>query len=439
MTKFHSDQPIEGVERSLLGHLLAHPPGIADALEVRVNADDFLLPGHAVLWRRMVEGWEAGIGIDAFTLASSLRASELDLLPGRHEYFIVLHELGGVGAGVRQYAQQVRDAGLLRRLATAAERIAYQCRRPDGPAEEIVSAAERDILAVSGTLSRARLTALSDLIPPALLRITDRVQGGGEIAGTPTGFPDLDLILGGLRGGELIILAARPGVGKTTLAVGIAANLARDGKSACVISLEQSSAELVDRLIAAEADIPAYLLRQGGLSEQQLRGMGAAANRLQPRPLWVCDEPNMRLGEIGAIARRLIAQHNLRLLVVDYLQLVTTDDRTAPRHEQVGDISRRLKLLSRSLDLPILCLCQLNRASEQRADKLPMLSDLRESGSIEQDADIVILLHRGDTSLDLPVAEVSAIVAKNRHGPTDVVRLGFHRQRAAFVNLEHGF
>jgi replicative DNA helicase len=272
----------------------------------------------------------------------------------------------------------------------------------------------------------------------ALTEIEAISNRGGEMVGVPTGFAELDRLTNGLHGGQLVIVAARPAVGKSTMAMDICRTASiKYGLTSCFFSLEMGRNEIVMRLLAAEATVPLQHMRNGSLSDNDWTKMATKMGTVSEAPLFIDDSPNLTMMEIRAKCRRLKQRHDLRLVVVDYLQLMTSGKRVESRQQEVAEFSRSLKLLAKELDVPVVALSQLNRGPEQRQDKKPMLSDLRESGSLEQDADVVILLHREDLyEKDSPRAgEADFIVAKHRNGPTNTLPVAFQGGYSRFVDM----
>jgi replicative DNA helicase len=272
----------------------------------------------------------------------------------------------------------------------------------------------------------------------ALSEIEAISNRGGEMIGVPTGFVDLDSLTNGLHPGQLIILAARPALGKSTLGLDICRNASiKHGLSSVIFSLEMSRNEIVMRLLSAEAQIPLHHMRSGTMSEGDWAKLASKMGTVSEAPLFIDDSPNMTLMEIRAKCRRLKQRHDLRLVVVDYLQLMTSGKRVESRQQEVSEFSRSLKLLAKELEVPVIAISQLNRGAEQRQDKRPMLADLRESGSLEQDADVVVLLHREDAyERESPRAgEADFIIAKHRNGPTGLVTVAFQGHYSRFVDM----
>jgi replicative DNA helicase len=339
------------------------------------------------------------------------------------------------------YADIVEQKYILRRLIESADKLAelgYDTNMT--PLEDILDTAEKEIFAISNSPKRAKFYKLKDTLGEAWTRLERLHENKGELRGVPTGFKALDELLSGFQPSDLIILAARPSVGKTTLALDIARHTAtKHGTGVGIFSLEMSSQQLVDRMLAAESRVNAWKLRTGGLSSSagDFDLLRDALERLSKAPIYIDDQPSSSIVHIRSIARRLKAEHNIGLIIIDYLQLMTTAKNYDSMVNQVTEISRSLKALAREIDVPVIALSQLSRAVEQRGGK-PRLSDLRDSGSIEQDADIVMFIHREDRyneNSDRPnIAEI--LIEKHRNGPTGKVDLYFDEKTSSFINIE---
>jgi replicative DNA helicase len=304
--------------------------------------------------------------------------------------------------------------------------------------DDVVDLAQQAIYDVTERRVNEDFSVLADLLPPTLDEIEAVGSRGGGMTGVPTGFEELDRLLNGLHPGQLIIVAGRPGLGKSTAAMDFARSASvKHSMASAIFSLEMSKIEIVTRMLSAEAKVPMHVLRSGQLSDDDWTRLARRMGEISEAPVFVDDTPNMTLMEIRAKARRLKQRHDLKLVVVDYLQLMTSPKRVESRQQEVADLSRGLKLLAKEIECPVIAVSQLNRGPEQRTDKRPQLSDLRESGSIEQDADVVILLHRDDYyDKESPRAgEADFIVAKHRNGPTDTVTVAAQLHFSRFVDM----
>ena len=337
------------------------------------------------------------------------------------------------------YAAIVRDKAILRRLVEVGTRIAQMGYANEGEIEDVVNQAQADVYAVASAGMGEEFSTLGDSLQHALDEIEAAGNRGGEMVGVPTGFTELDELTHGLHGGQLIIVAARPAVGKSTLCVDFARNAAiRYNKPAILFSLEMGRAEIAMRMLSAETSIPLQNMRKGTLANSDWTKIVAVRAQLNEAPLYIDDSPNLTLVEIRAKCRRLVKQYDLKLIVIDYLQLLTSGKKVESRQQEVSEFSRALKLLAKELDVPVIAISQLNRKSEDTKDKKPEISQLRESGSLEQDADVVILLHReGIGEKDHPRAgEADLILAKQRNGPTGQVTVAFQGQYSRFANMK---
>jgi replicative DNA helicase len=334
----------------------------------------------------------------------------------------------------------VRDAATQRRLLRVSQEIERMIAQREGETSGMIRDAETLIYELSGKGVRGDFTPASKLVIKGLERLTAAEEAGGGVVGVPTGFLDLDNVVGGLQAGNMVVVAARPSMGKTALALGIAEHAAlQKGLAVAVFSLEMSGDELIQRLLASTAVVDAGRIRAGKLAPEDWSRIGRAADKLSAARLYIDDSEGVTVGEMRTKLRRLKSRDGLDLLIVDYIQLMEggRERRDENRVQEISAISRSLKMLARDLEVPIICVSQLNRAPDARTDKRPMLSDLRESGAIEQDADLVLMIYRDDyyddASEEKGIAEVN--VAKNRHGPTEKVKLTFRGSYAKFDNL----
>ncbi len=341
-------------------------------------------------------------------------------------------------ANAGYYARIVRERAILRRLVEVGTRIAQLGYAGDADADELVDRAQAEVYGVTERRTADDYLPLSEIMPDALVEIEAIGSRGGTMTGVPTGFVDLDALTNGLHAGQMIVIAARPALGKSTLALDLArAASIKHGLTSVIFSLEMSRNEITMRLLSAEARIALHSMRTGQMSEEDWTRLARRMSEVAHAPMFIDDSPNMSMMEIRAKCRRLKQQHDLRLVIIDYLQLMSSPKRVENRQQEVSELSRSLKLLAKELNVPVIAVAQLNRGPEQRQDKRPMLSDLRESGSIEQDADMVILLHREDAyERESPRAgEADFIVAKHRNGPTTTVTVAFQGHYSRFVDM----
>ena len=428
-------------EESVLGAMMLSPGAIGAVSEV-LDGDgrDFYRESHAKIYKAALALYGKGEPVDAITLVDELdERGDLEAVGGSAR----VHELATLvpaSANARHYAQIVHETAILRGLIQAGGEIARLGWERPGDAAALVDQAEQVVFELGQERASSEFSAIEDLLKESFERITHLYELGADVTGVPSGFRDLDRITSGFQEGNLVIVAARPGMGKSALGLGFAANVAvRTQQPVALFTLEMSKAEVTQRLMCAEAKVELHRLRTGRLAADDWPRLTAACDRLAKAPLYVDDTGSITMMEIRSKARRLKSKHpDLGLIVVDYLQLMTSGTNPENRVQEVSQISRSLKVLARDLEVPIIAMSQLSRAVEQRHDKRPILSDLRESGSIEQDADIVTFIYRDDyyTPEDSPdpgVAEV--IVAKHRNGPTDKVKLSFISQYAKFADL----
>jgi replicative DNA helicase len=424
-------------EQSVLGGMLLSNEAIADVVEV-LRGPDFYRPAHQLVFDAVLDLYGRGEPADPITVADLLaRREELQRIGGAP----YLHTLvGGVptAANAGYYARIVAEKAVLRRLVEAGTRIVQLGYADNGDVDDTVDRAQAAIYEVTERRMGEDYVPLGQLISPTFGEL-EAIQGhSGTLSGVPTGFADLDALTNGLHAGQLIIVAARPAIGKSTLGLDFARCAAVRHRFASVIfSLEMSRSEIAMRLFSAESRVLLQAMRTGRLGEDDWAALYRGMGGLDEAPLFIDDSPHLTVAEIRAKARRLKQRHDLRLVVVDYLQLMSSPKRVENRQQEVSEISRSLKLLAKELDVPVVAISQLNRASEQRQDKKPLLSDLRESGSLEQDADLVVLLHRPDAYEQDTVhtGEAHFIVAKHRNGPTGVVTVTFQGHFSRFVDM----
>ncbi|WP_349826691.1 replicative DNA helicase [Brevibacterium litoralis] len=424
-------------EISVLGSMLMSKDAIADVVE-NLKGEDFYKPAHETVYDAILDLYARGEPVDAVTLADDLKKKGDLSRVGGAPYLYTLITSVPTAANAPYYANIVRESAVLRKLVEAGTRIVQMGFDGDGDTDEVVNRAQAEIYSVTERRSAEDYVHIGEILEEVAEEIERFGEVGDDTAGVPTGFSEFDELTNGLHGGQMIVIAARPGMGKSTLALDFARSAAIGHKqTSAVFSLEMSKNELVMRLLSAESSIPLQNLRRGDLSPQDWTTLASTMARINEAPMFIDDSPNMALTEIRAKARRLKQQHDLKLIVVDYLQLMTSGKRVESRQQEVSEFSRSLKLLAKELDVPVIALSQLNRSSEQRTDKRPMVSDLRESGSIEQDADMVLLIHRDDMyDKESPNAgEADIIIAKHRAGPTGDITVAFQGARSRFVDM----
>ena len=429
-------------EQSVLGGMLLSKDAIADVVEV-LSPNDFYRPAHQSVYDCVLDLYGRGEPADPITVSAELeRRGEL-LRVGGAPYLHTLIATVPTAANASYYAEIVAEKAVLRRLVEAGTRIVQLgYNGADGAdVDEVVDRAQAAIYEVTERRTSEDYSVLEDMLQPTMDEIDAIASRGGQSLGIPTGFADLDAVTNGLHPGQMIIVAARPGVGKSTLGLDFARSCSiRNGLTSCIFSLEMSKTEIVMRMLSAEAKIRLGDMRGGRMTDDDWTRLARRMSEISEAPLFVDDSPNLTMMEIRAKARRLKQRNDLRLIVVDYLQLMTSGKRTESRQQEVSEFSRHLKLMAKELEVPVIAISQLNRGPEQRTDKRPMLSDLRESGSLEQDADAVILINRPDAwERDDPRAgEADLILAKHRAGPTATITVAHQLHYSRFADLAQG-
>ena len=440
-------------EQAVLGAVFLSPDALADAMEF-VEAKDFYRRAHQLLFQAMIDLNDDGEAIDVLTVNNRLEMNnQLDDVGGV-AYIAELASSVPTAANVGYYAKLVAEKAVLRRVIAAATNIITQAKEQDEPVADILESAERQIMEVAENRTQSGFKEISKVLTDSLDEIDKLSQQDEDITGLATGYKDFDHMTAGLQPDNLIILAARPAVGKTAFALNIAQNIGTStDKTIALFSLEMSAESLVNRMLCAEGSISANHLRTGQLDEQEWANLIVAVGALSKTSIYIDDTPGIKMSEIRAKSRRLAKEKgDLGLIVIDYLQLIEGSNKES-RQQEVSEISRQLKKLSKELSVPIIALSQLSRGVEQRQDKRPVLSDIRESGSIEQDADIVAFLYRDDyyeradeddddTDNDgqpenQDVGEVELIIEKNRAGARGTVKLLFIKSYNKFANIAY--
>ena len=425
----------EEAEQAVLGAMMLSGEAIAQVADLGLRADDFYRSGHRSVYQALTDLYARGQPVDVVTAKEELvRRGSLESSGGAL-YLQHLVETVATPASAAHYARIVGDHALLRRLIGAAGEIlqgAYDVPEdPEGFADE----SEGRIYSVSRRHERDQVVALRELVHQSMEDL-ERIHERTGLVGIPTGFRDLDEILQGLQKGNLVIVAARPGIGKSSLVTNIARNVAVDEQvPVALFSLEMSRVEIGMRLLCSEARVQWHKVRAGMVAAEDWGRIVEAAEVLDPAPVHIVDTGNATIVDIRAKARRLKSQHGLGLLIVDYLQLMSSHLRVDNRQQEVAEISRSLKLLAKELEIPIIAVSQLNRDPERRTDKRPQLADLRESGSLEQDADVVLFIHRDPLSEDVQAKGIAdVIIAKHRNGPVGKVTLTWLEHLTLFRN-----
>lgn len=429
-------------EQSVLGAMLLSKDAIADVVE-ELRPDDFYRPAHQTIFDTVLDLYSRGEPADPVTVAADLERQGQLLKLGGAPYLVTLISTVPTAANAAYYAEIVAEKAMLRRLVEAGTRIVQLGYHGDQGADvsDVVDRAQQTMFEVTERRTTEDYEPLSALLQPTMDELEAIASRGAAGLGVPTGLIDLDETTNGLHPGQMIVVAARPGLGKSTLGLDFARSCSiKHGMASAIFSLEMSRTEITMRLLSAEARIRLTDMRSGNMSEQDWVRMARRIADVTDAPLFIDDSPNLTMMEIRAKARRLRQRHDLKLLIIDYLQLMTSGKRVESRQQEVSEFSRQIKLLAKELEIPVVAISQLNRGPEQRNDKRPLLSDLRESGSIEQDADMVILLHRPDAfDPDDPRAgQADLILAKHRNGPTSTITVSHQLKYSRFENMTKG-
>ena len=427
-------------EQSVLGSMLLSKDAIADVVET-IKGVDYYRPAHEVIHDAIIDLYGRGEPADPITVAAELvKRGELQRIGGA-PYLHTLSANVPIAANAGYYAEIVRDKAVLRRLVEAGTRIASLGYAGEGDIDDVVDSAQAEVYKVTDRRATEDYAPLSDIMSGVLDEIEMIGNREAGLYGVPTGFADLDDLTNGLHSGQMIIVAARPAMGKSTLALDFcrAASI-HNNLTSCFFSLEMTRSEIMMRLLSAEAKVPLNHIRNGTMRDDDWEKLARKMGQVSGAPMFIDDSPNMTMMEIRAKARRLKQRHDLKLIVIDYMQLMSSGKKVESRQLEVSEFSRNIKLLAKELELPIIALSQLNRGPEQRGDKRPMMSDLRESGSLEQDADMVILLHRDDVyeKESTRPGEADLIVAKHRNGPTRDLTVAFQGHYSRFVDMAQG-
>lgn len=425
-------------EKSVLGGIFLKPDIFGDVVEI-LHPNDFYKNGHKLIYEAMRDIYNSGTGIDPIVVVNKLKKNEkFDELVGEQLLFDIISDVP-TAANIIEYAKIVKEKATLRRLGEVGTKIVELAYEGYEEVDNILDKAEGMIFKISENVDSKDLVSLKDVIAQEFVRLEKVYQNKGVATGISSGFSDFDQMTSGFHPSDLIILAARPAMGKTAFALNLALNAAMKSKKGVLLfSLEMSSSQLLQRLLSIEAGIELQKIRNGFLDPDDWGKLGLASMKLSNSEINIADLPNVNVLEIRAIARRLKAAGKLDMIIIDYLQLIKGNStRGDNRQQEISEISRALKGIARELDIPIIALSQLSRATEQRADRRPMLSDLRESGAIEQDADMVMFLYRDDyyneDSEDKGLTEV--IIGKQRNGPVGTIKLRFFHEYTKFENF----
>ncbi|GER67325.1 replicative DNA helicase [Weizmannia acidilactici] len=429
-------------EQAVLGAIFLEPSAFITASEI-LTAEDFYRNAHQKIFQVFVKLNDAGKAVDLVTVAEELSATQQLEDVGGLSYLSELATSVPTAANIAYYARIVAEKSLLRRLIRTATNIAQEGYTREDNVDELLDEAERSIMEVAQHKNAGDFKHIKDVLVSTYDNIEMLHNRKGDVTGIPTGFYELDRMTAGFQRNDLIIVAARPSVGKTAFALNIAQNVGtKTGENVAIFSLEMGAEQLVMRMLCAEGNIDAQRLRTGALTDEDWRKLTMAMGSLSNSGIYIDDTPGVRVSEIRSKCRRLKQEHGLGMVVIDYLQLIQGSARSREnRQQEVSEISRSLKALARELEVPVIALSQLSRSVEQRQDKRPMMSDIRESGSIEQDADIVAFLYREDyyeqDTENKNIIEI--IIAKQRNGPVGTVQLAFVKEYNKFVNLERRY
>ena len=428
-------------EKSILGSMLLSERCVCDALG-EIIADDFFQQRHRDIYLAMQDLFAAGVSVDIVTVTQKLeQMGKMQL--GGVEYLSDLTQMVPSVANLAHYMDIVQQKSCLRRLIDVGLEISDECYRESLAAEEIVGRAGDAIYKIAIKSSKNSLVHIREALEEAYLKISAAIESKDGLMGIPTGFPRLDKTLSGLQGGQLIVVAGRPGMGKTSFALNIVEHLAMNKNIPCLIfSLEMAADQIAGRLLSAQAKVDSQNMRSGNVSEQEIHQLASAIKTLKTAPVYIDDSALITATEMLAKAHRLKKAEELGLIVIDYLQLMSGPGRAENRQQEVAQLTRTLKVMSKELGLPIVLLSQLSRAMEKRdkSSRRPMLSDLRESGAIEQDADVVLFLHRedyyGDESTPENIGKAEIIIAKQRNGPTGTIPVHWNGEFTKYEEVD---
>ncbi|MDI6823330.1 MAG: replicative DNA helicase [Bacillota bacterium] len=420
-------------EQSVLGAMLLEKEAIVKAAEV-VRPEDFYREAHRIIYGAILALYERGEAVDLVTLCEELRRQGSLEEVGGASYLTTLANLVPTTANVEYYARIVEEKSLLRQLIRTCTEVVSHCYEAQEEVNRLLDDAERRITELSLRRSSQGFVRLKDVLMTTLDRLMQMVESG-QGTGIPSGYPDIDRFTAGLQPSDLLIIAARPSVGKTTFALNLARQVAvRQKLPVAIFSLEMSREQVAMRLLSSEAGVEQQKIRRGELEEQEWQALSRGLARLGPAPIFIDDTSSISILELRTKTRRLCTEVGAGVVIVDYLQLLRTTGRMENRQQEISEISRSLKALARELRIPVVALSQLSRAVEQRQDRRPVLSDLRESGALEQDADVVMFLY---TNAEMEREnQIEVIIAKQRHGPTGSVRMYFDRHTGLFMGLD---
>jgi replicative DNA helicase len=428
-------------EAAVLGSMILDRECVGQVVEQLQDIDAFSMPEHRLIYDAIVGLYEANSKIDLVLLRNELTKRDRLKAAGGVDYLVRVAESVPTAANIEYYTRIVKDKAMLRQLARVSQEILREACDEAGDVGDKLDQAEQRVFAVTEKKISGSAYVIRDLLSETFESIESRK--GSHVTGLPTGFTELNSLLCGLHKGEMVIVAGRPSMGKTSFALNIAEHIGADeGQPVVVFSLEMSRQQLVERILCSRAKVDSQAVRKGMVSAEQHAELQRVGGELYEKPIFIDDTPGLTPLMMRAKCRRLKSQYDIRAVFIDYLQLMSIGGKVESRQQEISGISRYMKSLARELDVPVVVLSQLNRAAEGREDHRPRMSDLRESGSIEQDADVILLLHREDyynrTKEDFEETNVAeVIVAKQRNGPTDTVKLYFDGRYTRFDNLSH--
>ncbi|MBQ3029661.1 MAG: replicative DNA helicase [Agathobacter sp.] len=427
-------------EQSVIGSMIMDKDAIVTAMEM-LHKDDFYHQQYGILFDAMVELYSSGQPVDLVTLQNKLKEKDVPKEISSLEFVRDLVTAVPTSANIKYYATIVSENAVKRRLIRITESIENECYAGKETLDSVLNKTEKDVFALLSSRSGGDFVPIREVVMNALEKIEKASKMSGTVTGIPTGFIDLDYRTAGLQPSDLILVAARPSMGKTAFVLNIAQYVAfHEAKSVAIFSLEMSKEQLVNRLFSLESRVDAQALRTGNLSDTDWEKLVEGAGIIGDSKLIIDDTPGISISELRSKCRKYKLEHGLDIIIIDYLQLMTGSGRgTESRQQEISDISRSLKSLARELNVPVVALSQLSRAVEQRPDHRPMMSDLRESGAIEQDADVVMFIYRDDYyNKDTELKGISEIIiAKQRNGPIGTVNLAWLPEYTKFANLEH--
>ena len=426
-------------EQSVIGSMVMDAEAITVASEI-ITGDDFYNKQYGVVFETMVELHNGGKPVDIVTLQNSLKEKNVPAEVSSLEFLRDLITSVPTSANVRSYANIVLENSTLRKLIRLTEEIENTCYARKEPLEVILEETEKKVFNLVQKRNTGEVTPIRQVVVNAMAKIESAAKSKGTVTGIPTGFLDLDRRTAGLQPSDLILIAARPSMGKTAFVLNIAQHVAfKQNMAVAVFSLEMSKEQLVNRMFSLESKVDAQNLRTGQLSEADWEKLIESAGTIAQSHLIIDDTPGISIAEMRSKCRKFKMEHDLKLIIIDYLQLMSGSGKTESRQQEISEISRSLKALARELSVPVIALSQLSRAVEQRPDHRPMMSDLRESGAIEQDADVVMFIYRDDYyNKETELKNISEIIiAKQRNGPIGTVNLAWLPQYTKFANLEH--